>query len=168
IQSDRDQYVAGDTVWLRVHLADAISLEPSCAPDYPTDRSNFLYVELHDNAADTLVERIMLKRDSLGVFANAMFLPYDLHSGTYTMVAYTRWMTNFDTELFGRREVRIFGATDAKSANKDTESNRLHLSLMPEGGQFIDGERQQLAYKVTDENGRGVDVEVRLSNARSG
>ena len=145
-------------------LADAGTLQPSTAPDYPTTRSNFLYVELHDNAADTLVERIMLKRDSLGVFANAFFLPHELATGRYTMVAYTRWMMNFDQSLFARREIHVAGAADAVLADVPAD-NRLHLSLMPEGGQLIDGQRQTLAYKVTDAGGSGIDVEVRLMRA---
>ncbi len=164
LQTDRDRYEAGDTVWLRAHLADAVTLQPSTAPDYPTTRSNFLYVELHDNAADTLVERIMLKRDSLGVFANAIFLPHELATGRYTMVTYTRWMMNFDPALFARREINVAGATNAVLADA-TADNRLHLSLMPEGGQLIDGARQRLAYKVTDAGGSGIDVEVRLMRA---
>ncbi len=164
LQTDRDRYEAGDTVWLRAHLADAVTLQPSTAPDCPATRSNFLYVELHDNAADTLVERIMIKRDSLGVFANAFFLPHELASGRYTMVAYTRWMMNFDQMLFARREIHVAGATDAVLADAPAD-NRLILSLMPEGGQLIDGQRQTLAYKVTDAGGSGTDVEVRLMRA---
>ncbi|MBE6331886.1 MAG: hypothetical protein E7070_06235 [Bacteroidales bacterium] len=164
IQTDRDRYEAGDTVWLRAHLADAVTLQPSTAPDYPATRSNFLYVELYDNAADTLVERIMIKRDSLGVFANAFFLPHELASGRYTMVAYTRWMMNFDQSLFARSEIHVAGAADAVLADA-TADNRLILALMPEGGQLIDGQRQTLAYKVTDAAGFGIDVDVRLMRA---
>ena len=164
LQTDRDSYEAGDTVWLRAHLADAVTLQPSTAPHCPATRSNFLYVELHDNAADTLVERIMIKRDSLGVFANAFFLPHELASGRYTMVAYTRWMMNFDQSLFARREIHVAGTTNAVLADAPAD-NRLILSLMPEGGQLIDGQRQTLAYKVTDAAGFGIDVDVRLMRA---
>lgn len=117
IQTDRSQYCSGDTVWLRVHIADALSSIPSTSPLYPADRSNFVYVELHNNdgilygdnnkSMNTRLERIMIKRDDRGVFSSYFVVPESLPSGNFTLVAYTRHMLNFKEEEFPYKQIQI-------------------------------------------------------------
>lgn len=183
IQTDRRLYVAGDTVWFRAHVVDAATNIPSTSPLYPANRSRFVYVELHDNKADTLIERAMIKQDTLGVFANAIALPSGLADGTYTLAAYTRYMMNFPQELFAYKEIDVVarrrpetpavspssavkdkdtvGAGDA-DGSKAEEVSTISVAALPEGGNLIAGHRQQLAFKAVDDMGHGVDVQVRL------
>lgn len=173
LQTDKSCYVAGDTLWFRAHLVDAVSNVPSTNPSFPKDRSNFVYVELRENRNDSLLERVMIKRDSAGVFANALFLPGRIHTGKYTLVAYTRWMKNFGTEHFAYKQIQLIGEDFAEHAQRNAsksaeDSVSLTLSLMPEGGRLIRGATQQLAYKVIDSNGLGRDVSVRLVRTSDG
>ena len=100
LHTDRPYYVPGDTVWLRAHLVDGVT-------HVPVSRSRYVYVELLDNRADTLITRIMVKCDSTGVFANALALPRHLRSGSYTLAAYTQWMRNFPTERFCYKQIAV-------------------------------------------------------------
>lgn len=100
VQTDRTCYIPGDTIWFRAHLVDAVSRIPTCA-------SKFVYVELHDQKADTLLLREMVKCDSSGVFANAIVLPEKMKSGVVTLVAYTQWMRNFGAENFFYKPLRV-------------------------------------------------------------
>ena len=102
LQTDKPYYAAGDTVWFRVHLLDA-------ATNMPVKQSRFVYVELHDQQADTLMQRLMIRSDEDGVFANAMLLPKDIRSGVYTLVAYTQWMRNFGAESFCYQPLTVAG-----------------------------------------------------------
>ena len=120
IHNDRPYYVPGDTVWFRAHLVDAVT-------HTPISRSKYVYVELLDNAADTLVQRIIVRCDSDGVFANALTLPPPLHDGTYTLAAYTQWMRNFPAERFCYHSLRVV----ASSPRPGSESDRLGLSVRP-------------------------------------
>ena len=104
VHTDKPYYVPGDTVWFRVHLVDAVT-------HTPISRSRYIYVELLDNAIDTLVQRIMVKCDSDGVFANAITLPRQLRSGCYTLAAYTQWMRNFPVERFFYKQLLVVGNT---------------------------------------------------------
>ena len=119
IHTDKPYYVPGDTVWFRAHLVDAVT-------HTPISRSRYIYVELLDNATDTLVQRIMVKCDSLtdgqsvalqsnGVFANAITLPRQLRSGSYTLAAYTQWMRNFPAEQFYYKQLWVVGNTPLSS-----------------------------------------------------
>lgn len=49
VTTDRDAYIAGDTVWLRAHCVDAATLEPLTA-------SRYVYVELR--TTDNLLVRL--------------------------------------------------------------------------------------------------------------
>ena len=104
VHTDKPYYVPGDTVWFRAHLVDAVT-------HTPISRSRYIYVELLDNAIDTLVQRIMVKCDSDGVFANAITLPRQLRSGCYTLAAYTQWMRNFPVERFFYKQLLVVGNT---------------------------------------------------------
>ncbi|MBQ9186407.1 MAG: hypothetical protein IJ144_01120 [Prevotella sp.] len=102
LQTDKPYYAAGDTVWFRAHLLDA-------ATNVPVNRSRFVYIELHDQQADTLMQRLMIRSDEDGVFANALLLPKNLRGGVYTLVAYTQWMRNFGAARFCYHPLTVAG-----------------------------------------------------------
>lgn len=159
VHTDRDCYVAGDTVWFRTYIVDA-------ATNRLSDRSKFVYHELLDNVTDTLITRIKVKADSMGVFANAIPLSSRMKSGNYTLAAYTQWMQNFDNDLFFKKVIRIINQSDSiKTKRIPRKLEEIGLSIMPEGGNLIAGHPQRVAYKVVGDDGRGVDVIVRLVNA---
>ena len=111
VHTDKPYYVPGDTVWFRAHLVDAVT-------HTPISRSRFVYVELHDQQADTLMQRIIVKCDSDGVFANAILLPKTMNGGSYTLAAYTQWMRNFPAERFFYKQLVVVGnssLTDSQS-----------------------------------------------------
>lgn len=87
IQTDKPYYAPGDTVWLRAHLMDADT-------NIPVSRSHFVYVELYNQQADTLMQRMIIRSDEKGVFANRLLLPKTMQGGVYTLVAYTQWTSH--------------------------------------------------------------------------
>ena len=160
IHTDRSNYASGDTIWFRAYLVDA-------ATNKPCNRSKFIYTELHDDTADTLVVRYKIKSDSTGVFSNAIPLPQTLKSGDYTLVAYTKWMQNFATDDFFSKAIQIVNASEPFSSQKPHHRSvkKIALSLMPEGGNLIDGFSQFLAFKVIDDEGFGVDANITLTDS---
>ena len=102
VHTDKACYAAGDTIWFRAHLVDA-------ATNKPASRSRFMNIELYDRSADTLVNRMIVRCDSDGVFANAVLLSRKLFSGLYTLVAYTQWMRNFSADDFYYKPLLILG-----------------------------------------------------------
>lgn len=159
VHTDRSHYAAGDTVWFRAYIADAATNRLSYL-------SKFVYIELLDNAADTLISRIKIKADSDGVFANALPLSSRLKSGSYTLAAYTRWMQNFDEDMFFKKRIKVVNTTDTVTASQEPRMiNSIALDVMPEGGNLIARHPQRVAYKAVGDDGLGVDVEVRLVNA---
>lgn len=110
VHTDRDVYVAGDTIWFRAFLVDAMTrLER-------TD-SRFVNVALYDTNMK-LVERHLIKADSVtNVFANAIKLANNLKTGSYTIMAYTEWMRNFSNQRFFYKHITV-----ADQETKDFDS----------------------------------------------
>ena len=114
IQTDKPYYAPGDTVWLRAHLMEVDT-------NIPFSRSHFVYVELYDQQSDTLMQRLMIRGDKDGVFANRILLPKSLKGGVYTLVTYTQWMRNFPAEQFCYQPLTVVGGQRARGhriANK--------------------------------------------------
>ena len=160
VHTDRGDYAAGDSIWFRIFVVDAASNKLS-------DRSKFAYLELIDNTADTLVTRIKIKADSAGIFANAMPLSPRMKSGSYTLAAYTRWMQNFEQDLFFKKSVNVVNPDEgiAQPVVRSRVVNSIALDVMPEGGNLLAGLPQRIAYKAIADDGRGIDVRVWLLNA---
>ncbi len=119
VQTDKGAYLSGERIWLRAHLVNASDGRPSSI-------SRYVYVELL-NPFSELVERIMLRPDSLGVFAGHIDLKEELPEGGYTIRSYTRYMQNQGPQAFYRKQVQVL---DPYSLQMDT---RAVFSFMERG-----------------------------------
>ncbi|WP_423127510.1 hypothetical protein [Gaoshiqia sp. Z1-71] len=106
VHTDKPSYVSGDTIWLRVHLVDALLLKQANA-------SRYVYVELINLLSD-VVERAMLAPDSMGCFYGYVSLDEALPEGNYTLRAYTRFMQNQGEDYFFRKPVYIIDPLSAE------------------------------------------------------
>ncbi len=151
--------MAGDTLWFRAYLTDAMTHQPATA-------SNYVYLEIHNQVTDSLVARVKIKRDSDGVFANGIPLPGNMSGGSYMLSAYTDWMRNFDSGNFFYKQMRIASYEDRKEKVKEHIIKKISIDMMPEGGQLIAGVSQRMAFKVIADNGMGIDAEIRLVDSK--
>lgn len=181
LHMDNTSYVEGDTLWYKAYVVRASSLRP-------TDLSRVLYVELL-NADGGLIEKQMLRLDSIGQADGCFSLKRPVMPGYYEVRAYTREMTNWDEPAIFSRVVPIFGF-DGNNTQKQT-SDLLHLSLpipekrkgvtiamprpytmtdrkeyvlnfYPEGGSRAKGVEQYIAYQLTDGMGNGMNDTLQL------
>lgn len=104
IHNDKPYYCAGDTLWFKGYVSNAIT-------GVPSDFSKYIYVELR-NSIDSLVSRVKIKADSAGRFANCLELPAKLSQGDYTLCGYTRWMNNLDSDFFFGKKIKIVNPID--------------------------------------------------------
>src|SRR5664279_2745510 len=95
---DRDSYFAGEGIWFKAYLIDALDR-------LLTDHSNSLHVELISPSLKIVSNRIIRLDGGLG---NGDFkLPNDIRSGRYTLRAYTNYMRNFGDQLFFTKEISV-------------------------------------------------------------
>ena len=85
LMTDKAAYIAGEHIWFRVFLIDALSHRQ----DIP--QSRYVYVDLIDPDGN-IIKHHQIKPDSLGVFHNRIELRGELAEGTYLLRAYTAYM----------------------------------------------------------------------------
>ena len=103
LQLDKPYYSAGENIWFKGYLVNAVTLAPM-------RQSRYIYVELIDRN-NTVQQRIKIRADEHG-FHNCLKLPPETPRGQYTLRAYTQWMRNSDEAFFYNRILTIGNPID--------------------------------------------------------
>ncbi len=152
---DKPQYASGDDVWFKAYAVSA-------ATHLPDSASGVLYVELLNAKGETLLaEKIKM---SGGLGNGDLALPDNLPTAHYQLRAYTRWMQNGKPDFFFARTIAIINPNDrivSPEKAKPAEAS-VDVQFFPEGGDLVEGLLSMVAFKATDRQGKGVDVQVRV------
>ena len=160
VSTDKDSYIAGDTIWLRAHCADAATHRPVAA-------SRYVYVELRDDRG-SLVRRIkLLSRDS--VYSGYLPTQSLERFGDYSLTAYTLYMRNPGPEYFFKKPLTIRPYRESRRTQRNTSVRKVSdfdVSFFPEGGYLIDGYDCCVAFKALGDDGGSVEVAGVVKNDR--
>ncbi|MDR2562602.1 MAG: TonB-dependent receptor plug domain-containing protein [Prevotellaceae bacterium] len=85
IHTDKSTYVSGEKIWYRAYLVDALL-------HVPKSLSRYVYVELVNSAAETILRNKIRPSPLDSAFHNSIDLPEDLPEGAYLIRAYTNFM----------------------------------------------------------------------------
>ena len=99
LQTDKVDYVAGETIWVRAFLTDA-------STHIPSYRSRYVYVELV-NPFNVVEQRVRLRQDSLNIIHGHIALSSNLAGGDYSIRAYTHYMQSQGENYFFRKQIKI-------------------------------------------------------------
>lgn len=141
LHTDRENYIAGETVWFKAYLA---------ADFYPDTISTTLYVELINESSKTLDRKIVPVY--WGAARGQLDIPDSITSGNYIIRAYSATMLNHGTDFIFNRNVFIYGKKN-NSAAAVSIPKILRLEFFPEGGNLVNGFVNAVAFKATNENG---------------
>ncbi len=172
--TDKEFYLAGEIVWFKLYVVDA-------AGHQPLGLSKVAYVELiPDDQRPVLQARIALTR---GLGNGSFQLPFSIHSGNYTLRAYTNWMKNEGAAFFFEKPLTILnslrntgvdsagGASGASGAGATgaagtaggaggaagaTGAAPYDIRFFPEGGNLVEGLPSRLAFRITNRYGKSV------------
>ena len=179
---DNTAYFQGETIWFAANVVSAIAGGKAA--------SKVLYVELLSPTGVVLKQQKLRVVDGrchgsfplvdAGVEAAVALrgvVPYP--SGYYQIRAYTRAQLNFDEAGIFSRVIPVYRTPEQEGhydnpviANYDgLERDRpdlprsekpgdVNVAFYPEGGHLIEGVSCRIAFKVTDENGMGMDVDA--------
>ena len=160
LHTDKDSYIAGDTIWLRAHCADAATHRPVAA-------SRYVYVELRDDRG-SLVRRIkLLSRDS--VYSGYLPTQSLERFGDYSLTAYTLYMRNPGPEYFFKKPLTIWPYQESRRTQRNTSVRKVSdfdVSFFPEGGYLIDGYDCCVAFKALGDDGGSVEITGVVKNDR--
>lgn len=136
VQTDKPHYISGEKIWFRAHLADALLHRQANA-------SRYVYAELV-NPLDSVVCRVKIHPDSLGLFHGYLPIDEDLADGHYMLRAYTLYMKNMGDDYFFKKTIKITHPLSVRFDTKVTftpDDNTVRVSF-----QFID-KRSGLPFK---------------------
>jgi TonB-dependent SusC/RagA subfamily outer membrane receptor len=150
VQTDRDVYVPGETVWLKGYLFNGINHETDSV-------SRVLYVDLVDPSARQVRVRAQLR--AMGGYAPGQFTLSDsIPDGTYVLQAYTNFMRNYPADYYFTKTLTVLRGTTNPERPVSRSGAKPDLQFMPEGGALVAGVQSRVAFKAVDVTGRGVSI----------
>ncbi|MCK0147618.1 TonB-dependent receptor plug domain-containing protein [Arenibacter sp. F26102] len=166
IQTDKDFYIVGDTIWFKSYLLNGVT-------HYASDKSNIVYVELLDANGGTLVKR-KLYTDHGSAFGDIQ-IDDSITEGDYRIRAYTRYMLNDEDLVIFEKKISIltrpmsingkYNSVELVNSEKEKRQERNvmnskmskpNVQFFPEGGNLVIGLQSELGLKITDEFGNGL------------
>jgi hypothetical protein len=152
---DRENYIAGQTIWFKGYLYSDF---------LPASKSTDLFVELL-NGSSSIINRQAFPLIS-GFTRGQVELPDTLPAGTYILRAYTATMLNHDQDFIYKKKFFIVGKNKKNAQPIVAEPQAIRMEFFPEGGNFITGLSNSIAYKATNENGLPVFVNGAIKNEK--
>jgi hypothetical protein len=137
IHTDRDEYIAGETMWFNARVTEKPGMKPS-------ERSMVVYFEVLNWENQPVVQKRI--RIDKGSGPGMAVLPDTLSSGDYIIRAYTNWMKNFLPSNCYSKKIRIFNAI-----------NLIPVHLISDKSYQLREEDTEHTYADT-ENGLNVDI----------
>ena len=105
LQTDRDHYAAGEKIWFRAYLLDAVTHKPS-------EYSRYVYVDLVDRM-DSVRLRVKIRQTD-SIYAGYLPLPKEMKQGEYFVRAYSYWMQNAGEDFIFKKKIRLVNVQDSK------------------------------------------------------
>ena len=162
LHTDKDKYISGETIWLKAYLMDMASQLSDTA-------SKEIYIDLID--CSQKVTRTIMVKNNKGFASGEILLSDSILEGNYLLRAYTNWMRNFNNDFFFSKTIviknpnyeNIITSKSLQAIKDDNESlkkseKQISLSFFPEGGSMICGLLNNIAFKIENNLGYGIDV----------
>jgi hypothetical protein len=142
IHTDKEEYLAGEMLWLKTYLVNGASLKP-------VTYNSVVYTEVLDSKGRSVLQGKILtgKNEGDGCF----YLPTNLVTGSYTVLAYTTAIKKNDIKFYFRKRIRIINTFTAIPAVKTQQkSANAFVNFYPEGGNVLSGEQTKFGFCVLD------------------
>lgn len=144
IQTDRDNYGAGETIWYKIYSVIGIENKLSVL-------SNISYVELISPTGEIVSQKI----NSLftGVAVGDLVLSDTLVEGSYRMRAYTNWMRNSSSDYYFEKVLNIGNVRSdniVSSTELISEENTEYYVMRFKNPEGKDWEKTQVGYQVVE------------------
>ena len=147
LHTDKECYLAGEICWFKLYVAEAVS-------HHPLDLSKVAYLEWLDKDNKPVLQvKIGLSK---GHGNGSLYLPLTLRSGNYKLRAYTSWMKNYGADWFFEKGITLVNARRSAEISLKETPLQYYLDLFPEGGNLVEGMNSKIAFRVTDQYGRGL------------
>ncbi|RYG19405.1 MAG: hypothetical protein EOO07_06900 [Chitinophagaceae bacterium] len=170
---DKSVYAPLDTLWFKAYLINPALNSYSAL-------SGLIYVDML-TPDGTVVQTLSLPTQ-LGISWGSLVLnPKIYKGGTYVLRGYTNWMQNFGETYHFKKEIKIISvpttpqnpasssvvATTKKTSTATaTVKQDPSIQFLPEGGSWIAGKLQKIAFKAIAPSGKGIAIEGEIKDSR--
>jgi len=173
LQTDRDLYIVGEQVWMKVYKLDAHGNKPD-------NFSKVVYIELLNQAGYPVHQLKLHVPDKSG--SAGLTLSDTLSSGNYLLRAYTSWMKNYPARDFSFRTISLINpfrnmesigvssiqvGTSTDTCPTVQTDNGLLLELTSDSSTYGTRERVKVNIQATDSSGNPVEANLSVSVSRS-
>lgn len=145
IHSDKEEYIAGEDMWLKVFLIDRQSNRLS-------DRSRIVYFELLNVDGQPVIKKRFIIANGTG--PGHLILPDTMSTGFYTVRAYTNWMKNFLPFNSFMKEIVVYNTLKQERSDL-TVRKRICLAASQ-------GKQENTDINLNVNNGRSDSLEIFL------
>ncbi|MBC7829052.1 MAG: hypothetical protein H7122_14980 [Chitinophagaceae bacterium] len=146
VHTDKNFYLVGEIVWFKVYYVDGNLHQP-------IDVSKLAYLEILDkNDKAVLQTKISL---SEGSGNGSLYLPVSLNSGVYRLRVYTQWMKNFNADYFFEKPLTVVNSVRTLDAQTPLNAS-YDIGFFPEGGNLVQNIKTKLAFRITNQWGKGI------------
>ncbi|MDH6346586.1 MULTISPECIES: hypothetical protein [unclassified Parabacteroides] len=140
VQTDKQHYLAGESLWLKLYLTDATGK--------PSSFSKIGYIELLDEHS----AQVQIKLDiTNGTAQGWMDLPANLPTGYYRLTAYTRYMQNEGEEVFFQKLIGIINTFKTDETIRTDSTLQATSPSVLDNNLSITTERQTLSLRSQSE-----------------
>ncbi len=152
LHTDKEVYAPGERLWFAAYLVEGTL-------HLPSKLSEVVHVELL-NSNDSSLVTISLKMKE-GTGAGDILLGDTIPTGEYFIRGFTHYQRNFDPAFIFSKSIFLVNANLGETGDEPAEQvNSNHdFQYFPEGGDLIVGMVNQVAFKATNDQGKGVDVQ---------
>ena len=159
LHTDKSVYLSDEVCWFKIYNVDGFF-------HLPLALSTVAYVEVLDNHSKAIVQEKVTLQNGLGT--GSIKLPNNINSGNYTLRAYTNWMKNYSSDFFFQKSITIINTKkDQVNALTTAGQDEIKIQLFPEGGNLVNDLNNKVAFKVTNQYGKGIAVNGALINEQS-
>lgn len=153
IHTDKSTCIAGDTVWFKAYLFDG---------NQPGSLSTNLFVELADEQSHIIFKQ------KLPVFngTTSGFFPItdSLQHGFYFLRAYTPQMLLSSQQIISSKVIAVMNIGYVLPKYMKQTPAEYKILFYPESGNLVTGLSNTVAFRVSDQNGNGLNTPVLISN----
>lgn len=153
LQTDKNAYAGGETVWFKAYLT---------ADNVQGPFSKTVYAELITDKGAVLQRRTMPV--ILSGASSDFALPDSLADTRLFIRAYTSWMMNFDSSLLCVKPLYVI---PKKAGTKKNNPVVYTLTFFPEGGDLVENIESTVAFKATDQDGAPVSIKGDIVNNKN-
>jgi hypothetical protein len=156
VHVDRAHYITGETMWFKIYYTDGVRHKP-------LQLSRVCYLEVVDGSGEALVQtKVKIQK---GGGSGSLFIPATVPGGNYTVRAYTNWMKNSSAEYFFHTDITIINPFRTPELVKPAAAKQPDAQFFPEGGTLVVGLKSKVAFRVTNELGKGIEFQGAILNA---